>query len=70
MTEAVSTPKQVAIVNELEAVSRAIAEHSRRVLMGEAVDWASLAEQLTGAARSCRSQVVRALTDVGDSGGR
>lgn len=70
MTEVASTPRQVEIVNELEAVSRVIAEHSRRVLMGEVADWASLAEQLTSAARSCRSQVVRVLTDIGDSGGR
>jgi hypothetical protein len=70
MTRAVPTSRQVEIIGELEAVSRAIAEHSRRVLVREAADWASVAEQLAAAARLCRSQVVIRLTDIGDSGGR
>jgi hypothetical protein len=70
MTEAVQASKQVEIISDLETVSRAIAEHSRRVLMGEAADWALMAEQLTVAARLCRRQVVTRLTDIGDSGGR
>jgi len=65
-----ATPEQVEIVGELEAVSRALAEHSRRVLMGEATDWARVAEQLAVAATRCRRQVVTRLTDIGDSGGR
>ena len=65
-----ATPEQVEIVGELEAVGRALAEHSRRVLLGEATDWASITEQLASAARLCRTQVVVELTDIGDSGGR
>ncbi len=70
MTEFVPASKQVKIVGELEAASHAIAEHSRRVLMGEAADWGLVAEQLAAAARLCRGQVVVKLTDIGDSGGR
>ncbi len=65
-----ATPEQVEIIGELDTVGRAVAEHSRRVLMGEATDWASIADQLTSAARLCRTQVVVELTDIGDSGGR
>jgi hypothetical protein len=70
MTRFVPPLKHVEIVGELEAVSRAVAEHSRRVLMGEMADWASVAEQLAIAARLCRSQVMPKLTDIGDSGAR
>lgn len=70
MTEAVLSPKQVWIVGELDAVSRALAEHSRRVVMGEAADWGLVAEHLATTARLCRSQVTVELTDIGDSGGR
>ncbi|MGB3440817.1 MAG: hypothetical protein WBA97_18875 [Actinophytocola sp.] len=65
-----ATPEIVEIVGKLEVVGRAIADHSRRVLMGEATDWASVAEQLATAARLCRTQVVNELADIGDSGGR
>ncbi|MGB3438573.1 MAG: hypothetical protein WBA97_07440 [Actinophytocola sp.] len=70
MTESAYTPKQIEIVSELETVGRAITEHARLVLMGEAVDWATLAEQLAAAARLCRRQAATPLTDIGDSGGR
>lgn len=63
-------PEQVEVVAKLEAVGRALADHSRRVLMGEATDWALVADQLSAAARLCRTQVVTELTDIGDSGGR
>ncbi len=65
-----ATPEQVEIIGKLEAVGRALPEHSRCVLMGEVTDWASIAEQLASAARLCRTQIVAELTDVGDSGGR
>lgn len=70
MIEPACTSKQVEIIGELEAAGRAITGHSRRVLMGEATDWATLAERLAAAARLCRSQAVCKLTDIGDSGGR
>ena len=66
----VCTRKHAEIVKELEAVSRTIADHSRRVLMGETVDWATVAEQLASAANLCRTQVTYELADIGDSGGR
>lgn len=49
---------EVDTVIELEALSRALAEHSRRVLMGERVDWATITERLNAAATTCRHQVV------------
>ena len=62
--------RQAEIIGKLEEVNRAVAEHSRRALTGEVTDWASIASQLTTAARLCRTQVRPELTDVGDSGGR
>lgn len=70
MTKAVPTSSQVEIIGKLEEVNRAVTEHSRRVLMGEATDWASIADQLATAARLCRTQVMTELADIGDSGGR
>ena len=49
---------QVDAVIELEALSRALSEHSRRVLMGEPADWAEITERLSAAATTCRSRVV------------
>jgi transcriptional regulator with XRE-family HTH domain len=49
---------EVDTVIELEALSRALAEHSRRVLMGERPDWATITERLHAAATTCRQQVV------------
>ena len=68
MTEVAS--RHAEIIGELEEVTRAVTEHSRRVLRGEATDWASIASQLASAARLCRNQVVTRLTDIGDSGAR
>jgi hypothetical protein len=53
-----ATPEQVDLVIELEALGRMVAEHSRRVLMGEPVEWVDIAERLAAAARACRGQVV------------
>lgn len=49
---------EVDTVIELEALSRALAEHSRRVLMGDRPDWATITERLNAAATTCRQQVV------------
>ena len=70
MTKAVPASSQVEIIGKLEEVNRAVTEHSRRVLMGEATDWASIADQLASAARLCRTRVMTELADIGDSGGR
>jgi transcriptional regulator with XRE-family HTH domain len=53
-----STPDQLDAVLQLEALCRALAEHSRRVLMGEPADWASITEQLITAATMCGRRVV------------
>jgi transcriptional regulator with XRE-family HTH domain len=49
---------QIDTVIELEALSRTLAEHSRRVLMGESVDWAQIADGLRTAAMACQRHVV------------
>jgi transcriptional regulator with XRE-family HTH domain len=59
---------QVDTVIELEALSRALAEHSRRVLMGEPVDWAAITERLNAAALTCRHRVVVEPCVAGDTG--
>lgn len=53
-----ATSDQVDVVIELEALSRALAEHSRRVLMGEPADWAEITERLSQATTRCRHRVV------------
>jgi transcriptional regulator with XRE-family HTH domain len=53
-----STPDQLNAVLQLEALSRALTEHSRRVLMGEPADWADITEQLIAAATTCGRRVV------------
>lgn len=65
-----ATPEQVEIVGDLEALSRALVDHTRMVLMGEAVDWAQIADQLAALETRCRRQVRVRLTDIGDSGGQ
>jgi len=60
-----ATPEQVDLVVNLQAVSRAITEHCRQVLMGELGRWAELADLLQVAARACRRQVV--ITEGGDA---
>jgi transcriptional regulator with XRE-family HTH domain len=50
-------PEQVDAVIELEDLSRALSEHSRRVLMGEPTDWAEITEQLSAATAACQRQV-------------
>lgn len=50
-------PEQVDTVIELEDLSRALSEHSRRVLMGEPADWAEITERLRAAAATCQRQV-------------
>jgi transcriptional regulator with XRE-family HTH domain len=59
---------QVDTVIELEALSRALAEHSRRVLMGEPADWAAITERLSAAATTCRHRVVIEPCAAGDTG--
>ena len=59
---------QVTTVIELEALSRALAEHSRRVLMGEPADWAAITERLIAAATTCQHQVVVEPCTAGDTG--
>jgi hypothetical protein len=54
-----SPPDQLDAVIQLEALSRALAEHSRRVLMGEPADWAGITEQLIAAAVTCGHRVVQ-----------
>jgi transcriptional regulator with XRE-family HTH domain len=49
---------QVDAVIELEALSRTLAEHSRRVLMGESADWAGISDRLHAAATACQQHVV------------
>lgn len=49
---------EIDAVVELEALSRSLAEHSRRVLMGEPVDWAEITERLSRATTTCRRRVV------------
>jgi transcriptional regulator with XRE-family HTH domain len=56
---------QVDAVVELEALSRALSEHSRRVLMGEPADWAEITEQLSAATTTCRRRVTVESCDPG-----
>lgn len=65
-----ATPEQVDLVVELGALSLALTEHGRRVMVGEPADWAELADQLCDAAKACRRLVVLDLDDAGDAGGR
>jgi transcriptional regulator with XRE-family HTH domain len=53
-----ASPDQVDAVIQLEALSRALTEHSRRVMMGEPADWADITEQLIAAAATCGRRVV------------
>lgn len=59
---------QVDTVIELEALSRALAEHSRRVLMGEPADWAAITERLSAAATTCQHRVVVEPCPAGGTG--
>jgi transcriptional regulator with XRE-family HTH domain len=49
---------QVDAVIELEALSRALSEHSRRVLMGAPADWAEITDRLSAAAVTCQRRVI------------
>jgi transcriptional regulator with XRE-family HTH domain len=49
---------QVDAVIELEALTRALSEHSRRVLMGEPADWAQISDRLHAAATACQRHAV------------
>lgn len=61
--------ERVDLVVELDALSRKIIEHNRRVMAGESADWSHLSDQLANLARSCRRQVTMPdLRDIGDSG--
>jgi hypothetical protein len=53
-----ASPDQIDVVIELEGLSRALAEHSRRVLMGEQADWAEITDRLSQATTACRRRVV------------
>lgn len=53
-----ASPEQVNTVIELQALSRTLTEHCRRVMMGEPVDWADITEQLDTAARASQCLVV------------
>jgi transcriptional regulator with XRE-family HTH domain len=46
------------IVIELGALSRALAEHTRCVLMGEPADWVAITERLSAATTACRRRGV------------
>lgn len=59
---------QVDTVIELEALSRELAEHSRRVLMGEPADWAAITERLSAVAATCQHRVVVEPCTAGDTG--
>jgi transcriptional regulator with XRE-family HTH domain len=59
---------QVNTVIELEALSRALSEHSRRVLMGEPADWAEITERLSAATTTCRRRVTVEPCAAGDTG--
>lgn len=48
---------QIDAVIELEALTRMLAEHSRRVLMGESTDWAQISDQLRAAVTACQRHV-------------
>jgi transcriptional regulator with XRE-family HTH domain len=61
-------PDQVDAVIELEALSRALSEHSRRVLMGEPADWAEIMDQLSAATTTCQRRVTVESCAAGDSG--
>ena len=61
--------ERVNLVAQLDALSRKIIEHNRRVMAGEPADWSQLADHLADLTHSCRRQVtVPALHDIGDSG--
>ena len=64
------TDEQVQLVVSLGALTRALTEHTRRVMAHEPADWAELADQLGDAAKACRRLVVLDLDDAGDAGGR
>lgn len=49
---------QIGTVIALEALTRTLAEHSRRVLMGESADWAQISDRLRAAATACQRHVV------------
>lgn len=48
---------QVDAVIELEALSRALSEHSRRVLMGQPADWVEITERLATATATCQRRI-------------
>lgn len=50
-------PDQVDVVIDLEALSRALSQHSRRVLMGEPADWAEITERLRSATAACQRHI-------------
>lgn len=56
------------LVIELGALSRALAEHTRRVLMGEPTDWVAITERLSAAVTACHRQVVIKPCVAGDTG--
>ena len=61
-------PDQVDAAIQLEALSRALSEHSRRVLMGEPADWAAITDRLSAATTTCQRRVIvesRATADTG-----
>jgi hypothetical protein len=61
--------ERVDVVAELDALSRKIVEHNRRVMAGEPADWSQLADQLADLTQSCRRQVTMPdIRDIGDSG--
>jgi transcriptional regulator with XRE-family HTH domain len=49
---------QLNTVIELEALSRTLAEHSRRVLMGEPADWTQITDRLRAATTACQRHIV------------
>jgi hypothetical protein len=53
-----ASPEEIDVVIELGSLSRALVEHSRRVLTGEQTDWAEISNRLGQAATTCRRQVI------------
>jgi Helix-turn-helix domain len=56
------------IVIELGALSRALAEHTRRILMSEPVDWAAITERLNAAVTACQRRGVIEPCGAADTG--
>ncbi len=70
MVSTSAAPEQVDLVADLGKLTRAILDHNQRVLIGDDVDWARLAERLAAAADRCRRQLVIQVTADDNQGMR